>query len=173
MLVDIAPEATKEQLRAIANVARQGIKDVRRSVKALRPDALESLNLKSALIQMMEETKRSTGVEIAYQIEPALKGFNKDEEDVIYRIVQESITNAIRHGKADRVQVQISRNFNMLNIHIEDNGVGCGKVQKGFGLHHMEERLEMLKGSLSYCGDHGFVIDAGIPIRWGTEEEND
>lgn len=173
MLVDIAPEATKEQLRAIANVARQGIKDVRRSVKALRPDALESLNLKSALIQMMEETKRSTGVEIAYQIEPALKGFNQDEEDVIYRIVQESITNAIRHGKADQVQVQISRDFNMLNIHIQDNGTGCGKVHKGFGLHHMEERLEMLKGSLSYCGDHGFVIDASIPIRWGTEEEDD
>lgn len=173
MLVDIAPEATKEQLRAIAGVARQGIKDVRRSVKALRPDALESLDLKSALIQMMEETQHSTGVEIVYQIESALKGFNKDEEDVIYRIVQESITNAIRHGKANHVQVQISRNFNMLKIHIEDNGVGCGNIQRGFGLHHMEERLDMLKGSLSYHGDHGFVIDASIPIRWGTEEEND
>ncbi len=173
MLVDVAPEATKEQLKAIAGVARQGIKDVRRSVKALRPDALESLNLKSALIQMMEETKRSTGVEIIYQIEPALKGFDKDEEDVIYRIVQESITNAIRHGKADQVTVFICRDFNMLNIHIQDNGVGCGNIKKGFGLHHMEERLEMLKGSLSYHGDHGFVIDAGIPIRWGTEEEDD
>lgn len=173
MLVDVAPEATKEQLKAIAGVARQGIKDVRRSVKALRPDALESLNLKSALIQMMEETRRSTGVEITYEIEPALKGFNKDEEDVIYRIVQESITNAIRHGKADRVQVHVSRKFHMLNIHIEDNGIGCADIKKGFGLHHMEERLEMLKGSLSYQGDHGFVIDADIPIRWGTEEEND
>ena len=129
----ITVPVTKEQLRAIANVARQGIKDVRRSVKALRPDALESLNLKSALIQMMEETKRSTGVEIAYQIEPALKGFNKDEEDVIYRIVQESITNAIRHGRADKVEVGIHRDFNMLKIHIEDNGVGCSKVQVGLG----------------------------------------
>ncbi len=173
MLVDVAPEATKEQLKAIAGVARQGIKDVRRSVKALRPDALESLNLKSALVQMMEETKRSTGVEITWQIESALKGFNKDEEDIIYRIVQESITNAIRHGRADKVEVGIHRDYNMLKIHIEDNGVGCSKVQKGFGLHHMEERLDMLKGSLSYHGDHGFVIDARIPIRWGTEEEND
>ncbi len=173
MLVDVAPEATKEQLKAIAGVARQGIKDVRRSVKALRPDALESMNLKAALVQMMEEAKRSTGVEITWQIEPALKGFNKDEEDIIYRIVQESITNAIRHGKADRVQVRIDRDFNMLKIHIEDNGAGCVNVQKGFGLHHMEERLNMLKGSLSYHGDHGFVIDASIPIRWGTEEEND
>lgn len=173
MLVDIAPEATKEQLKAIANVARQGVKDVRRSVKALRPDALETMDLKSALIQMMEEARRSTGVDISYQIETKLNHFNKDEEDIIYRIVQESITNAIRHGKADKIRVQIDRAFNLLNIHVEDNGVGCANIQKGFGLHHMEERLKMLKGSLSYRGDHGFVIDAGIPIRWGTEENND
>ena len=173
MLVDIAPEATKEQLKAIANVARQGIKDVRRSVKALRPDALEAMDLKSALIQMMEETKKSTGVEIVYSLETKLKNFNKDEADVIYRILQESITNAIRHGKADKIKVRIEREFQMLKIHVEDNGIGCKNIQKGFGLHHMEERLDMLKGSLSCGGDKGFVIDASIPIRWGTEEEND
>lgn len=172
MLVDIAPEATKEQLKAIANVARQGVKDVRRSVKALRPDALETLDLKHALIRMMEETKHSTGVEICYEITSRLKHFDKDEEDIIYRIVQESITNAIRHGKADRVEVRISRSFNMLNIHIRDNGIGCVNIQKGFGLHHMEERLGMLHGSLAYHGDDGFTVDAEIPIRWGTEEDS-
>ena len=41
------------------------------------------------------------------------------------------------------------------------------------GAETVEERLEMLKGTLSYHGDHGFVIDASIPIRGGTEEEND
>lgn len=173
MLVDIAPEATKEQLKAIANVARQGVKDVRRSVKALRPDALETLDLKHALIQMMEETKRSTSVDIIYEIEATLKNFDKDEEDIIYRIVQESITNAIRHGKADKIWVRIDRVYNMLKIHLKDNGVGCSNIQKGFGLHHMEERLEMLHGSLSYNGDEGFVVEAELPIRWGTQEEKD
>ena len=112
-------------------------------------------------------------MDIDERIETRLNGLNKDEEDVISRIIQESITNAIRHGKADKIKVKIDRQYNMLNIHVEDNGVGCANVQKGFGLHHMEERLAMLKGSLSYCGDHGFIIDAGIPIRWGTEDEND
>lgn len=173
MLVDIAPEATKEQLKAIASVARQGVKDVRRSVKALRPDALETLDLKHALIRMIEETRRSTNVDIVYEIKPKMKGFDKDEEDIIYRIVQESITNAIRHGKADRIQVRIDRTYNMLNIHLKDNGIGCANIQKGFGLHHMEERLDMLHGTLSYNGEDGFTVDAQIPIRWGTEEEND
>lgn len=122
---------------------------------------------------MMEETRRSTGVVIDYEIKTKLKHFNKDEEDVIYRIVQESITNAIRHGKAEQIRVRIDREYNMLKIYIKDNGIGCADVQKGFGLHHMEERLDMLKGTLTYHGEDGFVVDAQIPIRWGAEEEND
>lgn len=171
MLMDVAPEATKEQLRAIADVARQGVKDVRRSVKALRPDALETLELEKALLQMIDEMRRSTNVEIEYQCDTRLKDFSKDEEDIIYRIVQECITNSIRHGKAGRIRIHISRKYNMLNICLKDNGIGCGDIQKGFGLHHMEERLDMLKGTLEYNGDDGFTVIARIPIRWGTEEE--
>ncbi len=61
----------------------------------------------------------------------------------------------------------------MLKIYIKDNGIGCKAIQKGVGLHHMEERLDMLHGELTYSGEDGFMIDARIPIRWGTEEKND
>lgn len=173
MLMDAAPEATKEQLKAIAEVARQGIKDVRRSVKALRPDALETLELEKALLQMIDEMRRSTNVQIEYRCETRLKDFSKDEEDIIYRIVQECITNSIRHGKADKIWIHISREYYMLKIHLKDNGVGCSDIHKGFGLHHMEERLAMLNGRLEYNGEDGFDVKAMIPIRWGTEEEKD
>ena len=91
--------------------------------------------------------------------------------DAIYRIVQESVTNAIRHGKADVIDIGIGREDGLLNIKIKDNGIGCGKVYKGFGLHHMQERLSLLKGTLSYDGSDGFSIDASIPIRWGNSAE--
>ena len=54
---------------------------------------------------------------------------------------------------------------------IKDNGTGCAEINKGFGLHHMEERLDMLHGSLNYNGNDGFIVEAKIPIRWGTEEK--
>lgn len=167
MLMDIAPEATKQQLKAIAEVARQGIKDVRRSINALRPDALEHTNLKQGLQQMIEETSRSTGVEIVFNCSLELAIFSTDEEDIIYRIVQESITNGIRHGKATHIDVNICREFNNLYIAVLDNGIGCKDPKKGFGLHHMEERLQMLNGELTYSGENGFEIHAKIPIRWG------
>ena len=144
-LMDVAPEATKEQLKAIAEVARQGVTDVRRSVKALRPDALEKMDLEKALIQMMEEMRFATSAEIIYECSARLNCFNEDEENIIYRIVQECITNAIRHGKAKWIKICIDRKFNILKLHIEDNGIGCSHVQKGFGLHHMEERLNLLQ----------------------------
>lgn len=166
-LLDVAPEATKVQLMAIAEVARQGMTDVRRSVKALRPDALEKLDLEKALTQMVTEIKDATGVEVLYQCTAKLNCFNKDEEDIIYRIVQESITNSIRHGMAKKIEIFIDREYNILNLLIKDNGIGCSDIEKGFGLHHMDERLGMLGGSLEYSGEDGFMVKAQIPIRWG------
>lgn len=172
-LMDIAPEATKEQLKAIAEVARQGITDVRRSVNALRPDALEKFDLENALITLIKEIHSATSAEIEYHFNTRLNCFNEDEEDIIYRIVQECITNSIRHGKAGKIRISIDREFNLLKISIMDNGIGCGEIKKGFGLHHMEERLNILHGSLDYHGENGFAVEARIPIRWGTEEKND
>ncbi len=171
-LMDVAPEATKEQLKAISDVARQGMTDVRRSVKALRPEVLEKFDLEKGLISIVNEMRIATSAEIEYNCTARLNCFNEDEEDIIYRIVQESITNSIRHGQAKRIQINISREYNLLKIYIKDNGIGCKNIEKGFGLHHMEERLAMLQGSLCYNGKDGFTIEAQIPIRWGREEEN-
>ena len=171
MLIDVAPDAVKQQIADIADVARKGMTDVRRSVKALRPDALEKLELSKALTEMIDETSRSTKTEILYTCNVALKGFNPDEEEIIYRIVQESITNAIRHGKANRIVITMEKEYQTLTITIQDNGIGCKDIQKGFGLHHMEERLSMLQGSLRCNGDNGFFLEAKIPIRWGEENE--
>lgn len=170
-LMDVAPEATKEQLKAITEVARQGMTDVRRSMKALRPDALEKLDLESALAHMISEMRSVTNTKIYYRCMTDLNCFNEDEENIIYRIVQECITNSIRHGKAKQIQIYITREYNMLKLRIKDNGVGCAEIQKGFGLHHMEERLGMLRGTLEYNGEKGFTVEAQIPIRWGVEEK--
>ena len=172
MLMDIAPEATKEQLRAIAQVARNGITDVRHSVNALRPDALETLDLEAAIRKLVDESESSTGVKIDLVFPVGLQDLDQDEEDVLYRIVQESITNAIRHGNATHIDVRIEREDNDLRIRIADNGKGCEDIQSGFGLHHMQERIDMLKGTLSYSGKDGFVIEAVVPIRVVSEEES-
>lgn len=166
-LMDIAPEATKEQLKAIAEVARQGMTDVRRSIKALRPDVLEKMDLDKALTQMIDEMRCATNAEILYQCQTELNCFNEEEENTIYRIIQECITNSIRHGKAKQIKIDMDKKGNMLEIFIQDNGIGCSHIQEGFGLYHMEERLNRLQGNLEYNGEKGFIVKAQVPIRLG------
>ena len=164
-LITVAPDVAKKQLENIANAARQGMTDVRRSVKALRPDVLETLPFAEALEKMISEMVLSTRVHINYENSADIGNLSEDEEDVIYRIIQESITNSMRHGRATEINISIvSENGNII-INISDNGIGCKKIKNGFGLSHMKERLDMLGGSLSVDGSEGFKIRAVLPLR--------
>lgn len=165
--IDISTEVTKKQLNVIADVARQAIKDVRRSVKKLRPDALENSGLEDALNNMISQISKVTKTEVFFNANIKSLKFGHDEEDTIYRIVQEGITNAIRHGQATEIYINMIRRDKQLNITIRDNGGGCANITKGFGLRHIEERVKLLNGTLEYDGDDGFFITVNIPIRWG------
>ena len=168
-LVDIDPGQTKKQLEVIAKAVRGGIKDVRSSVSELRADALEHFQLDEAISDMIAEMNSLAGVEVVFHSEVKPFRFSEDEENVVYRIIQEGITNALRHGKATRIQIDARKIDGVLHLTIQDNGCGCKEIKKGFGTKHMKERVAMLGGSIHFSGENGFLIDARIPIRWGEE----
>jgi signal transduction histidine kinase len=168
---DAAPSFTKAQLPKLRAAALRGITDVRRSVKKLRPDDLERLSPREAVHQMAEGFAASTGMEICFRQEEWPAKLREDEAETIYRVVQESITNANRHGRAQRADITIRLEASCLHIVIQDDGTGCQTVQPGFGLRHMQERLELLKGRLEYTSGQGFLIDASIPLQRQEDRE--
>ena len=155
------------------NPSRDGLTDVRRSIKALRPDALEHSSLEQALEGLVENFRLTTSAQIAYCQEAGELNLDADEEDALYRVVQEGLTNAVRHGGADRISIRVTRTGDLVTVSVQDNGTGCGSLEEGFGLRHMRERLDMLGGTLSYGnldsgaqdGYTGFFITVGLPIR--------
>ena len=161
--------ALRNQLDLLSKVSRNGIKDIRMSVSSLRPDAPERLNLKNAIEELVENTKRVAGVNIKLDCDIINLKFDEDEEMAIYRIVQESLTNAIRHGKAKNIDVSIKKNYGSINLLICDDGIGCEDIKAGFGLRHIRERVNMLKGQVNFSSEDGFKVEAMIPIRWGEE----
>lgn len=166
-IVDISPEKTKHQLEMISEVARNGIKDVRRSVNALRPDSLERLNLKFTIQKMISDMTGVTDVKIYFFCDDVELKFDEDEEMAIYRVVQESVTNAMRHGQASTIWITIKKQDSVVKLQIRDNGRGCKEIKSGFGTKHIQERIGMLGGTVGFDGSHGFVVNAEIPIRWG------
>ena len=142
-LFDVAPEESKKRIQVVAQSARDGLTDVRRSIKALRPDALEHSTLAQALEGLGENFRLTTSARIDYFREAEELKLDSDEEDALYRVVQEGLTNAVRHGKADRIEIRITREGDMVTVSIRDNGTGCAALEEGFGLRHMRERLQM------------------------------
>lgn len=178
-LFDTAPEEAKKRIQVVAQSARDGLNDVRRSIKALRPDALESTSLAEALETMISNFKAATSAEVIYDQQAGPLVFAQDEEDTLYRVVQESMTNAVRHGHATEIHIRVTRRDQLLTIDVRDNGLGGGEeVQEGFGLRHMRERLELLGGSLTFGnrealdgdGARGFYLIVSLPIREKEEE---
>lgn len=168
-MLEISPEMARRQMERIAETARAGMNEVRRSVNALRPDALERFRLSEALAKLCSEMQQTSHADINLYIQPEELRLSQDEEDAVYRIVQESVTNAVRHGHATEIEVCLTGKNRHLTITVQDNGIGCAVIEQGFGLRHMRERLRLLGGSLRYSGDSGFRIEASIPLRWGDE----
>lgn len=168
-MMDISPDMARKQMELIAKTARAGMNEVRRSVSALRPDALERFRLSEALDKLCSEMQQTSHATIRLDVQPTDMRLSQDEEDAVYRIVQESVTNAIRHGHATEIDVSLSCQERRMAIVVQDNGIGCDKIQQGFGLRHMRERLRLLGGNLHVDGHNGFRIEASIPLRWGDE----
>lgn len=169
VIMDVAPDEAKKRIGIIGDTAREGLKDVRRSIKALRPDALEQHDLEGALSKLVENFCITTNVAVEYRQEAGSLSFAPDEEDAVYRIVQETMTNAVRHGGADTITVLLKRTEQRLTIRVTDNGKGCEIPTEGFGLSHMKERLKMLHGTLCFenrsDGERGFEVTAELPLR--------
>ena len=145
----------------------RGLKDVRRSVKKLRPDDLEHLSLRQAIDQMVASFSSSTGMTVDFSVLTYPPHLRQDQEEVLYRVVQEGLTNAQRHGHATHVSIALGMELGTIFLCISDNGRGADteKLTPGFGLRHMEERLALLKGRVRYWSDQGFTLEVLLPAN--------
>lgn len=162
-------EKAGDQLQKILDTSKKGLLDVRRSVRELKVDTLHKYSLVKSLENLAKDINDCTDTKVNLNIVGNLMKLKNDEEQTIFRVIQESITNSMRHGKAKKIDLDIEFDYYKINIHIKDNGIGCKDLKNGFGLTHMAERVEMLNGTISFntIENKGFMTDVSIPVRWG------
>ena len=164
VMIDTNPEATKKQLKIISKVVRQGMVDVRKSLNRLRPGALEKQGFKEAIEKMINEFASIGEVDITLDYRLDNLDLENTTEDILFRTIQESMTNSVRHGGASRINVALYLKDDNLCLMIKDNGIGCENITYGFGLKQMKERIAVINGMVKFKGTDGFAVLVKIPI---------
>jgi signal transduction histidine kinase len=175
----IARELTPDQSNAREGCAElcdsvdRTIEDVRRLARDLRPSVLEELGL-SAALRWLVDCGRRDGRPVAAAITDVDQLVPRNAQVVVYRIVQQALTNAARHSEASEVSLRVSRDEDRLWFVVEDDGQGFDMSQvatadparRGLGLAIMRERASMVGGSLDVCSvvGKGTRVTLGFPV---------
>ncbi|RDI74328.1 GAF domain [Gaiella occulta] len=146
------------------------LQDVRRLAVELRPSALDDFGLVPALRRLGQTVREGSRLDVQVEARLGDERLEPELETAVYRIVQEALTNAVKHADAHHVSVVLTRKNEMVSVVIEDDGRGFEPAAPrggGLGLLGMRERVELLDGTLSVesAPGAGTTLLLGLPIR--------
>jgi len=153
-------DTTREQLQT-------SLSDIRQTVHTLKTDVLaDHTTLQVSLQQLVERVERQTAVAIDLQDQLTVD-LLPIQEYVLYVIVREGITNALKHGRATHIQITLAEMAdNCITLTITDNGVGASALAPGFGVTHLEQKVQALGGLLTSATQEpaGFRLHVVLPL---------
>jgi len=147
-ILEREPHKALDEINKSQEQARKGLDEVRLTVKTLRPAVLEAMDFTAALKGLARDYSGS-GVDISYDLDEKLD-LPPSLQTTLYRIIQESITNSIRHGQASNIAVRINYKENSLHLTVEDDGRGCENFIEGYGLQGIRERAAAFGGRVLF-----------------------
>ncbi|MHB8858145.1 MAG: sensor histidine kinase [Thermoleophilia bacterium] len=178
MVQEIVPETMPElteRLENINDLAHATLNEVHTMAVRLRPSVLDDLGLAAALRSYAKEFSENTGIAVDMQLLGMSQRLLPELETVLYRVVQEALTNVARHSEASQCMVTLRRKDNMIKGTIRDNGQGFDSQKvmmsdekgRGLGLHGMKERIELVGGSLEFDSrpQDGTTIFIEVPLQ--------
>lgn len=183
-MIDRDPEAAKEELEKIEDLARRTTKEIRHMLFTLRPLVLESQGLKAALQAMADKMKETYGQEVIIQVDDKLtEQLEMGKSGVIFYIAEEAVNNARKHAQAAHIWVRLNplrQQPEIAQLEIADDGVGfdVNATLKSYdkrgslGMVNLRERTELVNGLLNIdsAPGRGTRIQVFIPL---TEEAAD
>jgi two-component system, NarL family, sensor histidine kinase UhpB len=162
------PKELRSDLEELRETARRGAEDVRLIARRLRPEALDELGLQSALLALCASVVQQTGLDVERALESDL-GLTAEEELVIYRVAQESMTNVVRHADAAHVQLVLRRQQADVVLVVGDDGIGLPPTAEAdaTGIRGMRERALLIGAELVVraAEPHGTEVRLRLPAR--------
>src|SRR5882757_8466439 len=174
MARNLAVKASGHLDRA-GELARESLREARRSVQALRPQALEEKQLSEALKDLVKKMTAGTTVKAEFTSQGEQKELPPEWETNLLRIGQEVLTNVLRHARASEFNVLLVFDGREIRLDLRDNGCGFDPQRRheGFGLQGMRERAEGMGGQLSIQSGEGkgTVLSMVLPLTTASEPD--
>jgi PAS domain S-box-containing protein len=162
------PERGQAHLASARELAREGLEEARRSVWALRPQALEEMDLARALERMTEQLQAAQTTRITFRLEGAPRPLRADVADQLLRMGQEALTNALRHAQASQIGVELTFTAGEMRLRVSDDGQGFAtdapSRKEGFGLTGLRERAGLIGARLSVDSQPG--CGTRVELAW-------
>ena len=168
------PEEQKsllEKTKTMEKLIDMTIHSVQRISAELRPGVLDDLGLMAAIEWQVEEFKNRTGIKCEVSLEPEDIILDRERSTTIFRILQETLTNVVRHSKATRIKVSLKEKAGNLVLKVRDNGKGITEKQisnpKSVGLIGIRERAHFWGGKVKISGvkDKGTIVTVSVPLN--------
>ena len=158
------PLPALEALNQALSLTRDGLAEVRRSVAALRASPLESRTLTEALDTVLAEC-RQAGLPVQLTVTGAPRPLPPPAKQALFRAVQEGLTNARKHARADSAEVTLEYRADSVCVTVRDDGAGAARTDGGFGLLGVRERAQLLGGRVEVrtAPGEGFTLSVEVP----------
>jgi signal transduction histidine kinase len=165
-----------EYVGRAGDLARESLREARRSVLALRPQALEETGLCEALKRLIEKMTAGTALQVDFAEEGTRCQLPPEWEENLLRIGQEALTNAIRHARASEFTIRLVFTDHEIRLTLRDNGCGFNPEpgHDGFGLQGMRERVESMGGHfiIESAPKAGASVSITLPLNKAAESES-
>lgn len=162
------PEKLSDVLFEARDQAREGLAETRKSLRKLRQTSDQEPYGTIRLYRLIQAFRRTVGIGVHTEFGNSRMTYGDSVDRAVYRLVQEALTNAIRHGHATEIWIYLWETSDHLKVYISDNGVGAASIEKGLGITGMEERIRAVGGTVNLPRrTDGFHIVAEIPMESG------
>ncbi|WP_019908451.1 sensor histidine kinase [Paenibacillus sp. HW567] len=163
-IVDVEPGKAKLALNKSHELTKECIIDLRKTVALLAEDQ-SSKKLLQSLHEIFDNFLETNKIQFELNMDVDIEYVDSDIKNCIYKTVQESITNGIKHGEATHFSIEIHKLSDQISVLIHNNGAACTEIIKSKGIQGMEKRITALGGTVDFCSSisSGFRVEASIP----------
>lgn len=165
-LMTTDPAKARELMEVIDNINQMGIQELSKTVTTLKSTSPAQFSLRKTVEDALFETMYTSAMDVNFEMDEQIEHASPYIKNAIYSVIRESYTNTLKHAHASAIGIHVTMQDQNIIVTYQDNGKGCGSIQKSHGIKGIEAKLAAVGGQATFNSGkgEGFICIAKIPF---------